>query len=576
MTKTVVLSLEGGALKGIIQLKILETLNKIIGDKCNIRKIFKDKFCEALSKVFNLTKETISDNLSYVGQDGFYMAKVVGKDILDALYDNFWDKSSDDINPDIKVSYSTTLLNFLGGLNLLKTGEPSNSISKTFFNVRDQMKNAIEGKSLMDGDKCNIRKIFKDKFCEALSKVLNLTKETISDDLSYVDQNGDYMEKVVGKDILDALYDNFWDKSSDDINPDTKVSDSTTLLNFLGGLNLLKAGEASNSIFKTFFNVRDQIKNAIEGKSLMDFIDVVGGVSIGSVIATALLLKDENGGYKYSISDCIEMLNTFPEKFFEKNWMPFFQPVLKGDKALEGFKELFGKKSTFNDLVGDKKLLILSTNLDTCKNTIWTNLVDSESWDENFKTDSSLKDIRYVDVSDVKLYDAVNSSSSYLMALPAHEVQYKLLGENESKDRTEADGCYINVTPHLDLLSTLSATGTKIEDIIMIGVGTGRCDFDGTNVASGSPYSYVKDILSDQNFNSGAIEARQDNTSRAVDNIIRINAGSSYLFDVPMIEYQYKNSFDTTLIPQYIEIAEEYCEEHMIELEALANELMNN
>ena len=462
MTQKVILSLDGGSLKGIMQLKILETLNKIIGDKCNIRKIFKEKFCEDLSKVCKLNKESISDNLSHFDQDGNYMEKVGGKDILDALYDNFWDKSSNDTS----VSY---------------------------------------------------------------------------------------------------------------INPITKNSYFIDLCNFLGGESVLNKGTNINIIGYTFFNVRDQIKNnAIEGKSLMDFIDVVGGVSIGSVIATALLLKDESGGYKYSMSDCIEMVKTLPEKLFEKNWMPFFQPVLKGDKVLEGFKDVFGKDSTFKDLVGDKKLFISSTNLDTCKNTIWTNLVDSKSWDENFKNDSSLKDIRYVDVSDVKLYDAVTSSSSYLMALPAHEVKYKLLGENETKDRTEADGCYINVTPHLDLLSTLSATGTKIQDIIMIGIGTGRCDFDGKHVASGSPYCYVKDILSDQNFTSGTSEARQDNTSRTIDNIIRANGGSSYLLDLPITENQYKNGFDTALIPQYIDLADKWCNDHMGEINELAQVLIDN
>lgn len=339
-------------------------------------------------------------------------------------------------------------------------------------------------------------------------------------------------------------------------------------------------GDAYDMKNSTYMH-RDKIVKAIcsafdsSQKSIMDYIDIVGGVSIGSVIAAGPLLKNESGSYKYSISDCIEMLKTLPEKVFEKNWLPFFKPVLNGNKVLEGFKKAFGE-STFKDLVGDKKLFISSTNLDTCKNTIWTNLVDSKAWDMNFKNNSSLKEIRYVDVSDVKLYDPVNSSSSYLMALPAHQVKYKLLSENEAKDRTEADGCYINVTPHLDLLSTLSVTGTKIQDMIMIGIGTGRCDFDGRNLAGGSPYSYVKDILSDQNFTSGTFEARQDNTSRAVDNIIRSNGGQSYLFDVPISENQYKNSFDTVLIPQYIDLADKWCTHHMSELAELAQVLIHN
>jgi patatin-like phospholipase/acyl hydrolase len=310
--------------------------------------------------------------------------------------------------------------------------------------------------------------------------------------------------------------------------------------------------------------------------NLMDYIDIVGGVSIGSIVATGLLLKDAEGRYKYSLEDAVEKIKTLPEKIFVKNWIPFFQSVLKGDAVANGIAEIFGKDSTFDDLVGDKKLLITSTNLDTCKPTIWTNMIDKENMGD------LANGVRYVDVDwkvdgeKVKLHDAITSSSSYLLALPAHKVKYKLINEGSAKERLEVDAGYINKTPHLDLLSTLTTCGKGISDILMIGVGTGTADFDATNISSGSAVSYIWDLLFASNFDTGVEEARQDNSSRAIDNIIRANGGKSYLLDVPVPAELYKQSFSPGAVKEYISIAEDWCSANHDQLKDLADTLIAN
>ncbi len=406
-------------------------------------------------------------------------------------------------------------------------------------------------------EKTDPKILFKNSFCSELSKVFQYkTPEKISEILS----------NYQGKNMLDILYSD-WATFYD--------GNGRTIFDALGGA-YSAPGQTYDVIASTFFQVRDGIVGFDKPqKSLMDYIDIVGGVSIGSIIAAGLVLKNKDGSYRFSLDDSMEKIKTLPEKIFTKNWIPFFQSVLKGDAVAKGMADIFGEKTTFNDIADGKQLLISSTNLDTCKRTIWTNIVDSEDF-------QSASGARYVDVNHtmagekVKIYDAVTASSSYLLALPAHSVTYKLLGEETAKERYEVDGGYINKTPHLDLLSTLTACGYKIQDILMIGVGTGRADFNATNVSSGSALSYIWDLLSPSNFATGIEESIQDNSSRAIDSIIRANGGTSYLLDVDIDAELYKKSFDTGSIKEYLAVAEDWCVAHKGELNELAEALIEN
>jgi patatin-like phospholipase/acyl hydrolase len=343
---------------------------------------------------------------------------------------------------------------------------------------------------------------------------------------------------------------------------------------------LFKSLQRGNELPDDLIDSKEAIYKILDTR-LIDYIDYVAGVSIGSIIGAAMTLCDSNGNYRYTTKELLDKAD--PKYFIKEN--PWYIWKTKFDQAFleKGLKQIFaredGKDATFED-IKKAKLLIPSYNIDENKQTIFT----------NFMTKCDCEDIelfqRYVDVltSETKLADTVVASSSAQLAFPAKKISYTLMNGEEIKNTYEIDGGNIRNTPLFEAISTL-VIGKDIElkDLVVISIGCGKADFDISDLKNGSVWSYIKNLLgfSNVNFITSTMLCQTGSVKDiAADLIFDANPNEKQFFNLNMqLEPDlYSASSELESVPLYRKAAQDAYREGSDEysqLEALADYLIS-
>lgn len=214
-----------------------------------------------------------------------------------------------------------------------------------------------------------------------------------------------------------------------------------------GAAEMAMLGKIENALKNKFSSSAFKTSNPTAiYKGLMEYVDIVGGVSAGAMNASILQMCDKDGKHKFDIPACLKMLNDNAGNFLHKNLLGgAFYPVFNNSGVKKILDDNLGNVK-FKDL-GNKKLLISSYSLDDNSETIFTNLGSG-----SYKTPYP----HYVlDTAKVKVSDAVMASSAYQVQLPAIELEYKKSDSHKKKLHTEIDGC--NASSRSPILSLIDA-----------------------------------------------------------------------------------------------------------------------
>jgi len=308
--------------------------------------------------------------------------------------------------------------------------------------------------------------------------------------------------------------------------------------------------------------------------TFMDYVDYVAGVSVGSLIGSGLTVCDKAGNYRYSAKDLIT--NFGPDKLLKKN--PWYDWKTEFDQSFlkEGLEEIFrkddGSQATFAD-VKKAKLLITSYNLDTNKETIFTNYRDNAKCGH----DKNLFQ-RYVDVakSGTTLVDAGMSSSAVQFAFPGYKMSYTLIDGEKITDTYEIDGANIRQSPLFEAISTIVIEPKiQLKDLVVVSIGTGTADFDISDLKDGSVIAYLKNFLGfgNDDFTISRVlceaSSAKDIVADLLEDASNYKEKTFYDFNIKLDKNLYKASLDPASVPLYAEATLEAYKEGSANYESL-------
>lgn len=293
-------------------------------------------------------------------------------------------------------------------------------------------------------------------------------------------------------------------------------------------------------------------------------VDYIAGTSIGATNAINTIIKGVDN-LKFTTDDNFKMFTDNAGTMLKKNsFFPVTAPYFSSDRMEEVVKERFGEKTFSNENLSGK-ILINSFNLESCCNTIFTNIGTEED---------RRKLPGYVwDIDNIKLRDAAVASASIPGALPAKEIEYAK-DESGVTQYHEVDGCMINNSPVLSLVTDIH-TLDKVDfrDMFVVSIGTGSTQSCLSHMSNKGVGSYMLDIIP---VLSSHIDAIQKDSEKKAEAILNANGGKFYNLNPILSDEGYTGAVNDTKESsnKCIAIAEEYIAENDGYLNELAHEIL--
>lgn len=269
------------------------------------------------------------------------------------------------------------------------------------------------------------------------------------------------------------------------------------------------------------------------------YISYIAGTSIGSMNAMNTLF--------YSPQENINMYldnagNVLPKSSF----FPITDPYFSNSGVQKITNDRCDKK-TFGDV--STKILINSFNLDTCKETIFTNIGTEEDRQKLHDYVWNIKDITF--------QNAILSSIALPALLPSHTFEYQR-DSSGVKKYTEIDGGMVNNSPVMKLISNINALDKiPLSDLCVVSIDAGNLKGNLSHMSNSGLFKYIKNSDLVLAYHMCAAQSSEELHAEA---LLQSNGGSFFNIKPDILEKDYLDAINDSheQLSKYLSIAEDF------------------